>query len=271
MLPGVDAVIWVVDPDKYADPVLHEDFIAPLSDSADQFLFVLNQIDRLGPSDRVAVAEDLKRRLVDDGVPDPILFYTAADPFEGPRRGVDDLAAYLERRLDAKRVQLNAVLSEARRTARDLAASAGLIGGSSLAFEDRWKAVLDEAATTLSLAGTDRSAFEGVLVALEGLVGHLAVETRGPFGARIRTRFTPAAVEEALRRSVAAMEKQVPRAGDGTVEPERRADAAGVLAEQLQERLGGPLREILWERAALAASVAGLAVEAAQAEAVLRA
>jgi len=54
LLPRIDAVIWVLDPDKYADPLLHEEFIRPLADSADQFLFVLNQVDRLavGSSDR---------------------------------------------------------------------------------------------------------------------------------------------------------------------------------------------------------------------------
>jgi len=67
------------------------------------------------------------------------------------------------------------------------------------------------------------------------------------------------------------MEREVPRGEAGVIEPERRADAAGLLSDRLQERLGGPLREILWERSALSASVAGLTVEAAQAEAKLRA
>jgi len=67
------------------------------------------------------------------------------------------------------------------------------------------------------------------------------------------------------------MELEVPRGESGVIEPERRADAAGLLSGRLQERLGGPLREILWERSALSASVAGLTVEAAQAEAKLRA
>jgi GTP-binding protein EngB required for normal cell division len=271
LLPRIDAVIWVLDPDKYADPLLHEQFISPLADSADQFLFVLNQVDRLAASDRVEVAEDLARRLVDDGIPNPIVFYTAADPGEGPVRGVDDLAAYLGRRLDAKRVQLNAVLAEARRTARSLAASAGLIGGGSLAFEQRWKEVLDAAATTLSLGDPGRAAFEEALVSLEDLVGHLAAEAGGPFAVRLRSLFTPLRIEQVLREAVAAMEREVPRSEDGVVEPGRRGDAAGVLADRLQETLGGPLRRILWERAALSASVAGLAVDAAQAEAELRA
>lgn len=271
LLPRIDGVIWVLDPDKYADPLLHEQFIRPLADSADQFLFVLNQVDRLAASDRVEVAEDLARRLVDDGIPEPIVFYTAADPDDGPVRGVDDLAAYLGRRLDAKRVQLTAVLAEARRTARSLAASAGLIGGSSLAFEQRWRDILGAVTTTLSLGDPGRATFEEALCSLEDLVGHLAAEVGGPFAVKLRSLFTPPRIEQVLQEAVAVMEQEVPRSEDGVVEPGRRGDAAGVLADRLQESLGGPLRRILWERAALSASVAGLAVDAAQAEARLRA
>ncbi|MCB2224082.1 MAG: 50S ribosome-binding GTPase [Actinobacteria bacterium] len=270
LLPLIDAVVWVLDPDKYADPLLHAEFIRPLADSADQFLFVLNQIDRLGASDRVTVADDLRRRLVDDGIPSPIVFHTAADPPDGEQRGIGDLAAYLERRLDAKRVQMNAVIAEARRAARDVAASAGLVGGGSLAFEERWKGLLAEITTGLSIAEEGGTGFEEALAALEDLVGRVAREAGGTFGMRIRAAFPPARIEEVLAGVVGEVEAQVPRE-EGVIVPERRADAAGMLSDLLQERVGGPLREVLWERSSLAASVAGLAVDAAQAEARLRA
>ena len=269
LLPHIDAVIWVVDPDKYADPLLHEEFIRPLADSADQFLFVLNQVDRLAVGDRVAVAEDLVKRLVEDGISDPIVFYTAADPADGNVRGIDDLSAYLAQRLDVKRVQLGAVISEARRAARNLAASAGLLAGGSLGFEQRWKEVLVEATTSLALAEEGSTAFEEVLVSLEDLVGNLATQAGGPFSVRIRSQVPPHVIERVLRDAVEAVEREVPRGEAGVIEPERRGDAAGLLSDRLQERLGGPLREVLWERSALSASVAGLAVEAAQAEAKL--
>jgi hypothetical protein len=271
LLPRVDAVIWVLDPDKYADPLLHEEFIRPLADSADQFLFVLNQVDRLAVGDRVAVASDLRARLVEDGVPDPIIFYAAADPATGPVRGIDDLSAYLSQRLDAKRLQLNAVIAEARRAARNLAASAGLIGGGSLGFEQRWKRVLAEATTSISIAGEGSTAFEETLVRLEDIVGSLASEAGGPFSVRIRSQFPPAEIERLLREAVDHMEREVPRGEAGVIVPERRADAAGILSDRLQETIGAPLREVLWERSALSASVAGLAVDVAQAEARLRA
>lgn len=64
----VDVVVWVVDPQKYADAVLHNDFIAPLSRHAAVTLVVLNQADRL-PADQVqTVLASLRRLLARDGL-----------------------------------------------------------------------------------------------------------------------------------------------------------------------------------------------------------
>jgi hypothetical protein len=266
LLPEVDGVVWVLDPEKYGDPLLHDQFIAPLADSVDQFLFVLNQVDRLEPQQRTIVAEDLRAVLRRDGIDDPIIFYVAADPPDGPRRGIADLAAYLERRLDAKRVQLAAMISEARRTARSLAGAAGIRGGGSLAFEERWSEFLDQAVTRLAIGEPGLGAFEEVLYGLEDLVGHLAAEAGGPFGMKLRAVFTDGMLARALRAAVDRVDAEVPRPPGGAIEPERRADAAGLLADELQERVAAPLRRVLWARAALAASLAGLAVDVAGVE-----
>ncbi len=47
ILALVDAVIWVVDPEKYADAVLHERYLRPLAGHAEVMFVVLNQVDRL--------------------------------------------------------------------------------------------------------------------------------------------------------------------------------------------------------------------------------
>jgi hypothetical protein len=271
LLPEVDGIIWVLDPEKYAEPVLHEEFIAPLADSADQFLFVLNQVDRLAAGDRVAVAEHLEGLLATDGIEDPVVFYLAADPPGEPPRGVDALAGYLAQRMDGKRVQLTGVLAETRRTARGLAAAAGLIGSGSLAFEERWADLIEDVSVTVAVEEPDRGAFEKALYELESFVGRLAAEARGPFALQMRNAFPQGTVETALRQAVDRMEAGVSRLPDGVIDPEERAEAAGLLAESLQESIGAPLRKILWARAALAASVAGLAVDVTEAEARLRA
>ncbi|MCP9958981.1 GTPase [Streptomyces sudanensis] len=64
----VDAVVWVVDPEKYADAALHERYLRPLATHAEVTFVVLNQIDRL-PGDAAHQAlDDLRRLLDEDGV-----------------------------------------------------------------------------------------------------------------------------------------------------------------------------------------------------------
>lgn len=64
----VDAVIWVVDPEKYADAVLHERYLRPLAGHAEVTFVVLNQIDRLGGEAADIVLDDLRRLLDEDGM-----------------------------------------------------------------------------------------------------------------------------------------------------------------------------------------------------------
>ncbi|WP_225799917.1 GTPase [Streptomyces sp. NK15101] len=64
----VDAVIWVVDPEKYADAALHERYLRPLAGHAEVTFVVLNQIDRLGAEAADLVLDDLRRLLDEDGV-----------------------------------------------------------------------------------------------------------------------------------------------------------------------------------------------------------
>ncbi|MFF3317940.1 GTPase [Streptomyces sp. NPDC003035] len=64
----VDAVIWVVDPEKYADAVLHERYLRPLAGHAEVTFVVLNQIDRLSADAADLVLDDLRRLLDEDGM-----------------------------------------------------------------------------------------------------------------------------------------------------------------------------------------------------------
>ena len=64
----VDMLIWVVDPQKYADNVLHSDFLRPLADHADVMMVVLNQVDLLAPDQRERATADLRRLLDSEGL-----------------------------------------------------------------------------------------------------------------------------------------------------------------------------------------------------------
>ncbi|MGW1722974.1 GTPase [Streptomyces sp. NPDC002306] len=64
----VDAVIWVVDPEKYADAILHERYLRPMAGHAEVMFVVLNQVDRLPGEAAELVLDDLRRLLDEDGI-----------------------------------------------------------------------------------------------------------------------------------------------------------------------------------------------------------
>ncbi|MET7570780.1 YfjP family GTPase [Streptomyces sp. NPDC005492] len=68
VLALVDAVIWVVDPEKYADAIIHERYLRPMAGHAEVMFVVLNQIDRLPGEAADQVLDDLRRLLDEDGI-----------------------------------------------------------------------------------------------------------------------------------------------------------------------------------------------------------
>ncbi|ROO89530.1 putative GTPase [Actinocorallia herbida] len=86
-----DLLIWVVDPQKYADASLHHDYIIPFARHAAVTLIVLNQVDRLGPAEVKDCVTDLRRLLEAEGLSDPRIITTSAVA----RGGVDELREIL--------------------------------------------------------------------------------------------------------------------------------------------------------------------------------
>ena len=68
MVGLVDVLVWVLDPQKYADAAVHNDFLTPLASHGAVTLVVLNQIDRLPDRDVPAVLESLQGILARDGL-----------------------------------------------------------------------------------------------------------------------------------------------------------------------------------------------------------
>ncbi|WP_202233777.1 GTPase [Actinacidiphila reveromycinica] len=68
LLRLVDVVVWVLDPEKYADAALHERYLRPLAGHADVTVLVLNQVDRLPGDAADLVLDDLRRLLDEDGL-----------------------------------------------------------------------------------------------------------------------------------------------------------------------------------------------------------
>jgi 50S ribosomal subunit-associated GTPase HflX len=127
VLPVVDAVIWVFDPEKYSDVVAHKDFLAKLVPYEAQFVFALNKADLLGP-DTQKLVEDLTRLLVLDGFVEPEVVPTVAD---GQVVDVSMLVATLLGRLDRKRTVVSKLATDLR-----MAASTGWVSACAANDED---------------------------------------------------------------------------------------------------------------------------------------
>lgn len=128
LIRRVDAIIWVLDPQKYADRSLHRRYLIPLVGYADQFLFVLNQVDRLDDAGRQAVLADLMRRLSEEGFADPPILTTAASPPGSDPSGIDHLLLEIESRFEAKRTAHAKLLEDLRWARRELSEALGQDG-----------------------------------------------------------------------------------------------------------------------------------------------
>jgi GTP-binding protein EngB required for normal cell division len=73
-----DLLIWVLDPQKYADAVLHQRYLKGLPQYRAVTVVVLNQLDRLAPEDAERCLADTRRLLDEDGLSGVRLIGTSA-------------------------------------------------------------------------------------------------------------------------------------------------------------------------------------------------
>jgi hypothetical protein len=256
VLPLVDVVIWVADPQKYRDARLHLEYIQPMARYSGQLLFVLNQADRLDPSSLDAVVSDFSRALADDGVSAPVVVVTAAAPPSGPPEGIDDLLAALEERRSGGGLY-DKLLSDVEEAGHKLGEGIG----ATVDFDARAEETLRSAVQALldrnvSAASRTLTAFLDALVA----------ETGGETSARLEV------VAAEVPRHLGRIKEQL----EVAPEPRRRRflrregphsptesdpeHARALVAEAVIR----PARVILAKRALAAASVAELTLELAR-------
>src|SRR5688572_1574119 len=63
-----DMLVWVLDPQKYADAAIHDRFLKPLAGHKDVMLVVLNHIDTVPEDRRAGMVDDVRRLLEADGL-----------------------------------------------------------------------------------------------------------------------------------------------------------------------------------------------------------
>jgi len=113
----VDLMVWVVDPQKYADEVLHRRYLAPLAKHGSVMMFALNHIDELSDTEREVCLADLRRLLADDGFDKPAIIATSATT----GLGTDRLVAVLRDRVRKTRAAAARLTADVDRAAAGLA------------------------------------------------------------------------------------------------------------------------------------------------------
>ena len=165
LLPRIDAVTWIVDPEKYDDERVHA-YWRSLAPHADRLRFVLNKADRLTETERSLVADDLRARLVADDIPRPVLHVVSATAGDG----IDRLRAELAEAAHAKVIIAAKLEADRAEAAERLARSVGIdpeVGYAPLLPGERREAVVGQAVsgalTLVDPAGVGRQIASAVL------------------------------------------------------------------------------------------------------------
>jgi hypothetical protein len=263
LIPRVDGVIWLFDPDKYRDPIVHDEFLARLAEHRSQFIFALNKIDKLRPDDLQTVRQDLLETLAADGYDRPALFAMAADPPGVAPRGIDLFREHVTERIDAKTVMLRKVIGDAARIVRTIGDAAGVWEGASLDFDKSWARVKSEVLAGVGSASSQADR-EDALCRLEDLTALIAVKSAPVLDEEVR-RVADRSIIEGLVTELASSESTTHQPSLWNrltgAEPTEKPNPRGDL---LEEKLGKPLAAVLWKRALLGATVTHAAIGAVQ-------
>jgi len=117
-----DLLVWVLDPQKYADAAIHDGYLKPLAEHRDILLIVLNHIDEVPEQRRPAMLEDLERLLEADGLGEVPVIATSARHGEG----IDELKKEISTRVHDKRAIIARCLADVAATAGRLQEASGM-------------------------------------------------------------------------------------------------------------------------------------------------
>lgn len=120
----VDLLVWVLDPQKYADAAVHERYLRPLARHGEVMVVVLNQIDRLPPAAVRRCLDDVRRLLAEDGLGGvPVVGLSARTG-----AGVEELRSLLAERVAKRRSWAERLAADVGTAASNLAAVGGRAG-----------------------------------------------------------------------------------------------------------------------------------------------
>ncbi|MFI6478980.1 ABC transporter [Nonomuraea sp. NPDC050663] len=111
-----DLVVWVLDPQKYADAATHRRYVAELAGHDSGTVFALNQVDKLAPEELAELVIDLNDLLRREGVSQPTVVTTSAVT----GRGIDSLKSVLADAVTRRRAAVQRLESDLDRLVRRL-------------------------------------------------------------------------------------------------------------------------------------------------------
>ena len=185
MAGKVDVLVWVLDPEKYADGVVHRDFLIPMAAHAEVMVVALNQVDRLDPESRDAVLADLRRILDREGLGAVSVIPVSARTGQGVEALARAVASVASNRLASAR----SLAAHAQRAARELGERMGLIapsgrGAPTPGPADQQEPQVRQSLTALRQAAASLAGVDVVSQAVEGSDRHRARTRVGWFWLR---------------------------------------------------------------------------------------
>ncbi|WP_278236956.1 GTP-binding protein HSR1 [Isoptericola sp. AK164] len=121
LVERADLLVWVVDPQKYADAALHERYLRPLAGRAEVVVVALNQVDRLSAAETDAVLADLRRLVADDGLAGARVLGVSARTGQG----VDELRGLLAEAARRREAAAARLTGDLQAVGRRVAAAGG--------------------------------------------------------------------------------------------------------------------------------------------------
>jgi GTPase Era involved in 16S rRNA processing len=133
-----DLLVWVLDPQKYADAAIHDRYLEPLKTHDEVMVVVLNHIDSVPEERRQSMLDDVRRLLDADGLERvPVIAVSAREGI-----GIDELRAEIGRRVAEKKMTRARLEADVRAAAQRLDQASGegrhrsLPAGRVTAFEE---------------------------------------------------------------------------------------------------------------------------------------
>lgn len=275
----VDLLIWVVDPQKYADALLHERYLRRLAGHDLVTVIVLNQVDTLTADAATACAADLRRLIDDDGLRRAQILSCSART----GAGLDDLRSLLADAVQRRQARNDRLTADVEAVVSELSRGVGGSDATTVGKKERGQLV-EAFAAAAGVSAVGNAVQKSWQFRGAGSVGwpptrwlrrlrpdplrrlHLRPDERRPAGPMLRssvpepTGVQRAQVETALRRVYEAAGDGLPRqwqvalrhvVGESAVDVRDRLDAAvvatdlGVDRTPLWWRLVGALQWLL--------------------------